>query len=128
MWKAAFLALILVLAYGTAAHAATADFQGICFGYSPTNCAFDANRTSTFGSGTSCAPAFVTGYLWDFGDGSFLYPASSFESHIYPNRDAYLVHLAVYCSDNSSATATQCVNTSAIGANGCIHPDQGWQP
>lgn len=115
-------------AWAASAHAATADAQGNCSGFLPTFCVFDATRTSSSGSGTSCGSASIVQYFWDFGDGSSTFTTSSFVSHSYSTRDAFILQLAVFCSDGTSATTQLCVNTSLVGAFGCIHPGQGWQP
>lgn len=122
------IALVVVTTWGPSAFAATADFQANCTGRSPTFCVFDATRTSSWGSGTSCGSASVSQYFWDFDDGTSFFTTSSFVSHTFTGLDAYLVDLAVFCSDGSSATQTICVNTSVFGANGCAHPGDGWAP
>jgi hypothetical protein len=120
---------ILAVTWGATAAAATADFQGIGTGYTPSYFQFDSTRTSTYGSGTSCGSASIVSYFWNYGDGSSsgfgYYPVVS---HIYTGTNVYSLTLSVFCSDNSSASITHCVNTTHIGANGCIHPDSGWQP
>ncbi len=122
------IALVVMTTWGASAFAATADFQANCNETrDPTFCVFDATRTSSAGSGTSCGSANVSQYFWDFDDGTSFFTTSSFVSHSF-GIGTFSVKLAVFCSDGSSATRTICVNTVPIGANGCVHPGDGWAP
>lgn len=132
MRKALILICALLLAAGGVAtlQAATADFQANCDGLAlPIDCVFDANRQSSYGPGTSCGSASVDQYFWDFGDGAFKFTTSSFVAHRYAESycEGDFVSLAVFCSDNSSATISHCY-CSTVGINGCIRPGAGWTP
>lgn len=129
--KKSFIVLGLLVLALTAipAWAATANFQANCASGIPTYCVFDATRAPSGQTGTSCGSASISSYFWDFGDGNSLFTTSSFVSHTYTQAycDTDFVDLAVFCSDSSSATKSQCY-CSTFGVNGCIRPGAGWTP
>ena len=123
----------LLLAFGvgaTAIAATTADFQGNCTNNNngTQSCVFDARRQSSFGPGTHCNNGQPpTQYFWDFGNNNSLFTTSPFVSQVYTIGPTYDVSLAVFCSDNTSATRVHCMPTS-FGFNGCILAGAGWTP
>jgi hypothetical protein len=122
--------LLLLSSLALPLYAATADFQGLCAAGIPTNCVFDATRTSSFGPGTSCAPSTVNQYFWNFNTTittDDLFTTSSFVAYTYPAAYCDFVNLAVFCNNGQSPTWTNCLCNN-IGINGCIRPGAGWTP
>lgn len=113
------------------AQAATANFQGFCTNSSSggtltTACKFTVLRTPSGQTGTSCAPAFISSTSWNFGDGATGTSPGTIE-HTYTGVVGLDVTVTVYCTDNSSATATHCLYNN-IGVGGCVRPGAGWTP
>ncbi len=135
MKRALWMGLVLAMAAGNVmpAMAASADFQGNCTNSVPggnlrTDCVFDATRTSSWGTPTSCSPSTISNYFWDYGDGSSSgFTSSSFVSHTYFGAGDWWIDLAVFCANGSSATATHCM-VNNFGIFGCILPGGGWMP
>jgi hypothetical protein len=133
MKRSAFLLLCILglVAMAGSASAATANFQANCASGIPTACTFDASRTPTGQTATSCPGSSVWKYFWDFG-----YNATSFAwvtppphttSYTYPGASQADVCLTVFCNDGTSATKCHCFANN-IGINGCIRPGAGWTP
>lgn len=131
MPKLVLLASLLALvAMALPLAAATADFQGNCASGIPTNCVFDATKTSSTGPGTSCAPSTISIYFWDFDNTTTtddLWTTSSFVSHTYTGAYCDVVRMTVFCANGTSDTRTiGLCNTFGVG--GWIRPGAGWLP
>ena len=132
MRRALWIGLVLLVA-GSAlpVEAASAEFQGNCTNIAGTPlqtwCAFDAQRTPSGSTPTSCSPSFVSTYFWDFGDGTSFFTSNDKPLHIYYGQGAWWIDLGVFCADGSSDVATHCM-VNYIGIYGCILPGGGWMP
>lgn len=133
MKRSVFLLLCILglVAMAGSASAATANFQANCASGIPTVCTFDASRTPTGQTATSCPGSSVKKYFWDFGDSAFAWvagtPPSTTANHTYSGAIQTDVCLTVFCNNNTSATTCHCFANN-IGVNGCIRPGAGWTP
>jgi hypothetical protein len=133
MRRALWIGLVLLVA-GSAmpASAASAEFQGNCTnsfsGQLRTDCVFNAQRTPSGGTPTSCSPSTISNYFWDYGDGSSSgFTTSSFVSHTYYGAGIWDICLAVFCANGTSAEKCHCLSNN-IGFGTCILPGSGWMP
>lgn len=132
MRRVLWIGFVFVLA-AMPALAANAEFQGNCTnsiqgGQLRTDCVFNANRTPSGSSPTSCSPSTISSYFWDYGDGtSSGFTSSSFVSHTYFGAGDWTICLAVFCADGSSDETCHCM-VNNIGIGGCILPGGGWMP
>jgi hypothetical protein len=135
MRKVLWVCLVFLLAAGSVlpAHAANAEFQGNCTNSTPggtlrTDCVFNAGRTPSGSSPTTCSPSSITSYFWDYGDGTDSgFTSSSSASHTYFGAGDWTICLSVFCANGSSDTTCHCMINN-IGINGCILPGAGWTP
>ena len=110
--------VVLALAlYASPASAATANFQGDCL-VSHT-CDFSAQHGSAV---SSCSPASITSYSWDFGDGTS--GTGAFVTHFFPSS-FYTVTLTVQCNNGFSAGISRFVSWS-FGGGGIIISGEGY--
>lgn len=135
MRRALWIGLVLLVA-GSAmpvSAAANAEFQGNCTnritgGQLFTDCVFDATRTPSGSSPTSCSPSSISNYFWDYGDNtSSGFTSSSFVSHTYSGQGEWWINLGVFCADGASDTTSHCM-INYVGIFGCILPGGGWLP
>lgn len=135
MRRALWIGLVLLLAASSVlpVHAAAnAEFQGNCTNTPGTplrtDCVFNANRTPSGFSPTSCSPSTITNYFWDYGDNTDSgFTSSSVVSHTYFGASSWWINLSVFCADGASDTTSHCM-INYIGINGCILPGAGWTP
>jgi hypothetical protein len=135
MRKALWIGLVLLLAAGSVLPvlaAANAEFQGNCINTPGTplrtDCVFNANKTPSGSSPTTCSPSTISNYFWDYGDGTdsgFTFNSSA--SHTYFGSSDWTICLSVFCANGSSDTTCHCM-VNYIGIGGCIRPGAGWTP
>jgi hypothetical protein len=121
------LVLLLTLGFAATSFATTANFQAWCQSGIPTFCSFNANRTPSGQTPTSCTSGSVSLYFWDFGDGGSATGGPG-NSHVYPGAVNFAsICLSVFCTDLTTATKCHCFS-NVIGVGGCIRPGAGWTP
>jgi hypothetical protein len=113
-------AVLTLVLYASPASAATANFQGDCL-ISHT-CDFDAQRP--FGSPSTCSPASISSYAWNFGDGTT--GTGVAPTHFFSlSTQTYSVTLTITCSNSTTATLTRTLSW-AFGGGTTIIPAVGY--